>query len=81
VALGVFVNGVMESCGAYKGVVEAVPARDNWLYGLEYFLLLVGSLSVDTTLAISKKIVLMWCLDVVDNVNQYAKRTLLPPFL
>jgi hypothetical protein len=81
VALGVLVNGVMESCGTYKGVVEAVPARYNWLYGLKYFLLLVGSLSVATTLAISKKIVLLWCLDVVDNVNQYVKRTLLPLFL
>jgi hypothetical protein len=81
VALGVLVNGVMEFCGAYKGVMEAVPARDNWLYGLECFLLLLGSLGVNTTLAISKKIVLLRCLDVVDNVNQYAKRTLLPPFL
>jgi hypothetical protein len=78
VALGIFINSVMESCGAYKGVVEAVPLRDDWLYELEYFLLLVGSLSVDTTLATSKKIVLLWYLDAVDNVNQYAKQTLLP---
>ena len=58
-ALSVLVNSFIESYGAYKSVVEAVPARDNWLYRLEYFLLLVGSLSVDTMLAISKKIVLL----------------------
>jgi hypothetical protein len=68
-ALGVLVNGVMEFCCAYKGVVEAVPARDDWLYGLEYFLLFVGNLSVNTALAISKKIVLLRCSDVVNNID------------
>jgi ABC-type uncharacterized transport system permease subunit len=80
-ALGVLVNSVVEFCGANKGVVEAVPARDNWLYWLKYILVLVGSFSVNTTLAISKKVVLLRCPNMVDYINQHAKGTLLPPFL
>jgi uncharacterized membrane protein YhdT len=80
-ALGVLVNSVVEFCGANKGVVEAVPARDNWLYRLKYILLLAGSFSVDTALAISKKVVLLRWLDIVYYINQHAKWTLLPPFL
>jgi hypothetical protein len=64
-ALGVLVNSVVEFRGANKSVVEAAPARDNWLYRLKYILLLAGSFSVDTALAISKKVVLLRCLDIV----------------
>ena len=68
-ALGVLVNSAVEFCGADKGVVEAVPARDDWLYRLKYILILIGSFSVNTALAISKKIVLLRCLDIVNYIN------------
>jgi hypothetical protein len=70
IALGILLNSVVEFCGANKGVVEAVPARDNWLYRLKYILLLARSFSVDTTLAISKKVMLLRCLNIVYYINQ-----------
>jgi hypothetical protein len=70
VMLGVSVVGRLKLSSALKSSVIGVPPGNNWLNWLEYFETLAsGQLSVCRVLKTSKKLVLLWCFDVVNDVN------------
>jgi hypothetical protein len=70
---GVRVVSSVEVSSALKRAVKRVPACDNWLDWLKYFELFVrGQIAVSEALKVSKKLVLLRCFDIVDDIHQYA---------
>ena len=81
--VGVGVDSRLQLHSALKARVILVPARDDGLNGLQHLAVLlwrVGrQLTVSERLKTTKKLVLLWCFNVVNNAEQDAKRPIAPP--
>lgn len=73
----------MQLYSALNAQVVRAPARNNRLNRLQHLAVLfrrVGrQLTVSERLKTTKKLVLLWCFNVVDNDEQDAKRPIAPP--
>jgi hypothetical protein len=81
--VGVGVDSRLQLHSALKARVIRVPARDDGLDRLQHLTVLLWrvsrQLTVSERLKTTKKLVLLWCFNVVNNAKQDAKRPIAPP--